>query len=392
VSAHPLADIRVVDFGHTVMGPTAGLILADLGADVIRVEPVAGDPTRSLMGFGAGYFGMYNRNKRSFAADLKSDEGRELAFRLLDTADVLIENFGPGTIDRLGLGYDAVIARNPRLIFASLKGFMAGPHEQRLALDEVVQMMTGLAYMTGPSGRPLRAGTSLVDITGGMFAVIGILTALRERERTGRGTKVDAALYETAVFMMGQHLCVGARTGKPVPPMPERVSAWAIYEPFGTSDNRHVFVGITSDQHWQRFCGVAGRDDLATDATLSTNNQRIAARSRLVPILAALFSKMTAAEAEALCARAKIPHAPVARPEDLLIDRHLEATNGLLETQLPDGITAQLPRLPLAMGDLDTDKRCDPPAVGESTASLLAEWGYDDAAIADLVQRGIVAV
>lgn len=392
MSAHPLADVRVLDFGHTVMGPTAGLILADLGADVIRVEPAGGDPTRKLMGFGAGYFGMYNRNKRSFAVDLKSEEGKALALQLVDSADVLVENFGPGTIDRLGFGYEALSARNPRLIFASLKGFMAGPYEQRLALDEVVQMMTGLAYMTGPSGRPLRAGTSLVDITGGMFAVIGILTALREREKTGRGTRVDAALYETAVFMMGQHLCVGARTGQPVPPMPERVSAWAIYEPFATADDRQIFVGLTSDQHWQRFCAEAGRADLANDATLATNNQRIVARPRLVPILAGLFAGLTAAEAEDLCARAKIPHAPVARPEDLLADQHLEATQGLLDTHLPDGVTARLPRLPLAMGELDTDKRLDPPALGNATASILAAWGYDTDAIADLVRRGVVAV
>ncbi|MEW6645003.1 MAG: CoA transferase [Pseudomonadota bacterium] len=388
----PLDGVRVLDFGHTVMGPTCGLILADLGADVVRIEPAPkGDPTRRLKGFGTGYFGFYNRNKRSVAIDLKTSEGLAIAKKLVGGADVLIENFGPGTMERLGLGYADVAALNPRLIYASLKGFLKGPYEHRLALDEVVQMMSGLAYMTGPSGRPLRAGTSIIDIAGGMFAVIAILAALRSRDATGQGQLVESALFETAVFLMGQHLCYSAQSDKPIPPMPERVSAWAIYETFAVADGRQIFVGITTDSHWQRFCDVTGRDDLACDPTLAANNDRIAARPRLVPIIRDLLAGLTMDQAIDICIRARIPFAPIARPEDLFDDPHLGATGFLLPTRLPGGIATRLPRLPVTMNHAGTALRSDPPAMGHDTRSILGELGFAEADIETLLARGIVA-
>jgi len=391
-SKAPLDGVRVLDFGHTVMGPTCGLILADLGADVVRIEPAPkGDPTRRLKGFGTGYFGFYNRNKRSVAIDLKTPEGLAIARQLVGGADVLIENFGPGTMERLGLGYGDVAAINPRLVYASLKGFLKGPYEHRLALDEVVQMMSGLAYMTGPSGRPLRAGTSVIDIAGGMFAVIAILAALRSRDATGRGQLVESALFETAVFLMGQHLCYAAQSGQPIPPMPERVSAWAIYETFAVADGRQIFVGITTDSHWQRFCEVTGRDDLACDPTLAANNDRIAARPRLVPIIRELLAGLTMDQAIDICIRARIPFAPIARPEELFDDPHLDATGFLLPTRLPGGIATRLPRLPVTMDHASTALRSDPPAMGHDTRSILGELGLAEADIETLLARGIVA-
>ncbi len=387
----PLSDLRVLDLGHTVMGPSCGMILADLGADVLKVEPApAGDPTRRLKGFGAGYFGYFSRNKGSIAIDLKTGPGKEIARRLAARSDVLIENFAPGTMERLGLGYEALRAVNPRLIYASLKGFLHGPYEERPALDEVVQMMSGLAYMTGPSGRPLRAGTSIVDIGGGMFAAIAILVALRERERTGLGQHVESALFETAVFLMGQHLCYAAQSSGPVPPMPERVSAWAVYEPFAVADGRQIFVGITSDNHWQRFCAELGRDDLAREPAYATNNDRIAARPRLIPELRRVFAAMTMEQATAICEKARIPFAAIARPEDLFHDRHLEASGGLLPTTLPNGVRTQLPKLPVTLQDVTFAVRRDPPAVGQDTRAVLAELGFDEAAIGDLLREGIV--
>ena len=237
----PLAGIRVLEFCHTIMGPTAGLILADLGADVIKIEPVAGDHTRRLYGFAAGFFPTFNRNKRSLALDLKSDEGRALLHRLAQTADAVLENYAPGTMDRLGCGYADLAAKNPRLVYCALKGFLSGPYEHRPALDEVVQFMAGLAYMTGPPGQPLRAGASVVDIMGGMFAVIGIQAALRERERTGRGQMVKSALFESTSFLMMSHMAGEVVTGKPMPPMPARDGAWAIYEPFADRRRRADF-------------------------------------------------------------------------------------------------------------------------------------------------------
>ncbi|WP_395453698.1 CaiB/BaiF CoA transferase family protein (plasmid) [Azospirillum melinis] len=387
----PLAGVKVVDFGHTVMGPSCAMILADLGADVVKVEPVPnGEPTRHLKGFGTGYFGYFNRNKRSIAVDLKTPEGRDIAHRLVAEADVLVENFAPGTMERLGLGADALARVNPRLIYASLKGFLDGPYAGRLALDEVVQMMTGLAYMTGPSGRPLRAGTSVVDITGGMFAVIAILVALRERERIGKGQTVETALFETTVFLMGQHLCYAAQADGPIPPMPERVSAWAVYETFRTADGRPIFVGITTDSHWERFCAAIDRPDLRDDPMFRTNNDRIAARPRLLPLLTALFGSLSMEEAVSVCERARIPFAPIARPEDLFEDPHLRATGGLMPTTLPNGVRTALPRLPIHVADTDLTIRRDPPRVGQDTRAVLAELGYGPAAIQQLTGAGIV--
>ena len=390
MSKGPLSGIKVVDFGHTVMGPSASMILADLGAEVIKIEPSpGGDPTRLLKGFGTGYFGYFNRNKRSVALNLKTEEGREIAKRMIAEADVLIENFGPGTIERLGLGWDVVQKINPRLIFASLKGFFDGPYGQRAALDEIVQMMTGLAFMTGPSGRPLRAGTSVIDITGGMFAVIAIQAALRERDLTGRGQLVSSALYETAVFLMGQHLCYAAQSSEPIPPMPERVSAWAVYEIFQTGDGGQLFVGITSDAHWQRFCLEAGLDQLAADERLAKNNDRIAARGRLIPALQAFFASISQSRAAEICAAARIPFSEVRRPEDLFEDAHLKATKGLLEVTLPNGTKTALPRLPIRMEGLEPFAS-DPPATGADTREILRGHGLSEEAIADLVARGIV--
>lgn len=389
----PLEGIEVLDFGHTVMGPSCGMILADLGAAVIKVEPApAGDPTRRLEGFGKGYFGYFNRNKRSLAVDLKSDAGRDIGRRLIARADVLIENFAPGTMERLGFGSEEALRLNPKLIFASLKGFLAGPYKERLALDEVVQMMSGLAFMTGPSGRPLRAGTSVVDIAGGMFAVIAILIALSERARTGRGQRIESALFETAVFLVGQHLCAAAQSSTPLPPMPERVSAWAIYDLFPLSDGRQIFVGITTDNHWQRFCRLIDRQDLASDRTLATNNQRILARPRLLAVFRELFGGLDTARAVALCEEARIPFAPVARPEDLFGDLHLHATGGLMAVELPNGVRASLPRLPVQMQDVSFSVRRSPPRVGQDSAEILRALGYAAEEIQRLAATGITVV
>jgi crotonobetainyl-CoA:carnitine CoA-transferase CaiB-like acyl-CoA transferase len=386
----PLAGLTVLDFGHTVMGPSCGLILADMGADVIRVEPASGDPTRRLKGFGTGYFGFFNRNKRSIAIDLKCADGREIGAKLVAGADILIENFAPGAMERLGLDYAAAAAINPRLIYASLKGFLKGPYDQRLALDEVVQMMSGLAYMTGPSGRPLRAGSSVVDIAGGMFAAIAILGALRERDRTGKGTLVESALYEAAVFLMGQHLCYSAQIDGKVPPMPERVSAWAVYDLFDCADGRQAFIGITSDAHWQRFCLAAGLSDLLADPGLATNNQRIAERARLMPQLRAFFASLTQDEAIALAEHARIPFSPIAVPEDLFDDAHLAATGGLLPTRLPGGIETRLPRLPIRIGQEGFGLRSDPPGEGADSADVLRRLGFDEDRIAALIDGGVI--
>lgn len=388
----PLADIRVLEFTHAVMGPSAGLILADLGAEVIRIERAPeGDHTRRLKGFGTGYFTYFNRNKKSIALDLKSDEGQEVTSKLLATADILIENFGPGTMDRLGLGYDALKDTYPRLIYCSLKGFMPGPYENRPALDEVVQMMSGLAYMTGPPGQPLRAGASIVDIMGGTYGAMAILVALMERRDSGQGKLVKNGLFETAAFIMGQHMAYSAIENIDIPPMPARVSAWAIYRIFDTADNQQIFVGITSDKHWASFCEVFGRMDLFARPELADNNLRIDAREWLQPELEGFFKTLTKAEIIEKADEANIPFAPIARPEDLFDDPQLNQGGSLMDITLPDNRTIKLPRLPMQIEGDDLILRMEAPKVGEHTYDLLQELGYDEANIQALLNAQIVA-
>ncbi len=388
----PLAGIRVLEFCHTIMGPTAGLILADLGADVIKIEPAKGDSTRRLVGFAAGFFSAFNRNKRSVAIDLKSDEGRALLHRLVQTADVALENYAPGTMDRLGCGFDDFAKINPRLIYCALKGFLSGPYEHRPALDEVVQFMAGLAYMTGPPGQPLRAGSSVVDIMGGMFAVIGIQAGLRERERTGRGQLVKSALFESTAFLMMQHMAGEAVTGRAPPPMPARDGAWAIYEPFATADREQIFVGLTSDGQWRRFCEHFARKDVLQNPAYRTNEDRVRERPALRPVVAEIVARHTLSELTELFDRIDIPFSPVAKPGDLFDDPQLNAGGRMLEIAFPNGARAKIPRLPIEIGDHDFSLRRQAPAIGEHTAEVLAELGLARTEIEALSRRDIVTV
>jgi crotonobetainyl-CoA:carnitine CoA-transferase CaiB-like acyl-CoA transferase len=386
----PLDGIRVLDFTHNVMGPTTGMLMGDLGAEVIHIEPPAGDATRRLRGFGSGYFAFYSRNKKSLAVDLKSDEGRKIVMGLAKNADVVIENFGPGTMDRLGYGYEAMKEVKPDVIYCSMKGFLSGPYEKRAAMDEVVQMMSGLAYMTGKPGEPTRAGTSIIDMGGGMFGLIGILTALYTRALTGEGTFLKTALFETAAYFMGQHMAYGALTDEPVPPMPARVSAWSIYRVFECADGP-IFIGIISEKHWRAFCEAFGRDDWLADPRLGSNNDRISERHWLHDAVAEMIGGFPRAEVTARLDKAGVPFSPIARPEDLYDDPQLNQGLGLLETTLPAGVKAKLPRIPLEMGDHDFGLRRNPPQIGEDTADLLAELGYGEEDIANLVETGVVA-
>lgn len=380
----PLQGLKVIEFSHMVMGPSAGLLLGDLGADVIKVEPIEGDKTRALGGSGAGYFAMYNRNKRSIRLNLKSEKGLAVARKLLADADVLIENFRPGTMDRLGLDYATLADANSRLVYCSTHGFLAGPYESRTALDEVAQMMGGLAYMTGPPGRPLRAGSSVIDVTGGMFGVIGILAAVEERHRTGKGQKVKSSLFETTVFMVGQHMAQYAVTGKPAAPMPNRISAWAIYDFFETADSEMVFVGVVSDAQWRAFCDEFSLTELGADAGLALNGDRVAARDRIIPVVRKRFAALTRSELMQRLENCGLPFAHVARPEDLASDPHLASSGGLVSVTLPDGSSASLPAMPIEMNGQKPALRRDLPGSGEHTAEILSELGYDAATIDDL--------
>ena len=387
----PLEGIRVVEFVHMVMGPSCGLVLGDLGAEVIKIEPTPdGDNTRRLTGSGAGYWPTYNRNKKSLAIDMKSPEGMAVVRKLLATADVVTENFRPGAMEKLGLGYADVKKLNERVVYCSLKGFLPGPYEHRTALDEVVQMMGGLAYMTGPPGRPLRAGASVNDVMGGMFGAIAILAALHERAQSGRGQFVQSALYENNIFLVAQHMMQYAVTGKPAAPMPARLSAWAIYDVFDTADGDQVFVGVVSDSQWKAFCERFGLADLAADASLAANNQRVHARERIMPRVRALFGAMTKQAVMDECERAGLPYAPIAKPEQLFDDPHLNGSGGFTAIRLADGRETKVPKLPFEMDGRRFEARLDPPAPGADADALLAALGYDAAAIGRLRAAGVI--
>jgi len=389
-SVLPLEGVRVVEFAHMVMGPTCGLVLADLGAEVIKLEPLEGDNTRRLMGAGAGFYAMFNRNKKSLALDLKKKEGREIALKLIDSADAMTENFRPGALDKMGFGYDDLSKRNPRLVYCTMKGFLSGPYENRPALDEVVQMMGGLAYMTGLPDRPLRVGSSVNDIMGGMFAAIGILAALREREQTGKGQLVRSALYENTAFLVAQHMAQLAITGEEPPPMAVKKPAWGVYDIFGTKDGERLFVGVVTDTQWVVFCREFGAAELAADARLKTNGDRVAARAWLLPKLQEILLHHTKAELSQKLEAIGLPFAPIARPCDLFDDPHLNA-GGMVETRDPRGTTFKVPGLPLEMGGKRLPLRTQPPQVSQDARALLASLGYAAQRIDALIDNKVVA-
>ncbi len=372
----PFAGIRVIEFTHMVMGPTCGMVLADLGAEVIKIEPLLGDNTRKLMGSGAGFFAMFNRNKKSIALDLHSPGGKEAALKLIASADIVSENFKPGTMTGLGLDYAALSKLHERLIYVSHKGFLPGPYDHRTALDEVVQMMGGLAYMTGREGDPLRAGTSVNDIMGGMFGAMGAMAALAQRAVTGKGQEVQSALFENNVFLMAQHMMQFAVTGQAAAPMPSRISAWAVYDVFTVRGGEQIFLAVVSDTQWAVFCKAFELADLQADPRLVTNNDRVRARDWLMPVLRERMAHHSAAELSRVFEDHGLPFAPIMKPQDLFHDPHLLATGGLAAMQLPDGRQTQVPLMPITMGGRRPGVRSSPPRLGEHTDALLLQAGY----------------
>ncbi|MDO8377059.1 MAG: CaiB/BaiF CoA-transferase family protein, partial [Aquabacterium sp.] len=317
--------------------------------------------------------------------------GREMLLRLVASADVFSENFKAGTMLRLGLDYASLSRLNPRLVYVSHKGFLPGPYEHRTALDEVVQMMGGLAYMTGPVGRPLRAGASVNDIMGGMFGAIGVLAALRQREATGRGQEVLASLFENNVMLMASHMMQFSLTGQPAAPMPSRNSAWGIYDVFEVADGGQIFLAVVSDTQWALFCDCFALNDLAADARLATNNQRVQERDWLIPLLRDRLRGLTVAELAAAFEGAGLPFAPIRAPHELFDDPHLQATGGLASMKLPDSdAQVQTPLLPLMLDGRRLPLRTGAPALGQDTDAVLASIGYSPAQITAARAAGVV--
>jgi len=392
----PYDGLQVVEFTHMVMGPTCGMVLADLGAEVIKIEPIDGDKTRKLLGSGSGFFPMFNRNKKSLAIDLTQEKGLQLVEKLIAKADVVCENFKPGTMKKLGLDYATLKEKYPRLIYVSNKGFLPGPYDHRTALDEVVQMMGGLAYMTGPVERPLRAGTSVNDIMGGVFGAIGVLAAIKERDTTGHGQEIQSALFENNVFLVGQHMMQYAVTGQAAKPMPNRISAWAIYDVFEVLEGEKIFLAVVTDTQWQIFCEAFGFADLFNDPKLKTNNMRVEQRHRLIPILQERLKNRSAKEISHIFESNGLPFAPITRPDQLFDDEHLLQTGGLAPITITDGPQAgtdsAIPLLPFSMNGERLGVRENPPRIGQHTEEVLQQLGCSALEITELIQSGVVQV
>jgi len=392
----PYSGVRIIEFSHMVMGPTCGMILADLGAEVIKVEPLEGDKTRYLMGSGSGFYNMFNRNKKCIELDLNSVLGREIALKLIAQSDIVIENFKPEKMQSLGLDYKTLSALHPALIYVSHKGFLPGPYDHRTALDEVVQMMGGLAYMTGPLGRPLRAGTSVNDIMGGMFGALGAMAALKQREISGLGQEVQSSLFENNVLLMGQHMMQFAVTGKPAKPMPERISAWGIYDIFNFKDSEQLFLAVVSDSQWRIFCQSFQFADLAQAQHLRTNNDRVKNRSTLIPLLQKRLETLSASHVAKLFEDNALPFAPITKPEQLFDDPHLQQTQGLAYIEIADGVNqgklTQAPLLPITLAGERLPARLNPPKRGQHSQELLLSLGYTQAEIDEMNQNNVIYI
>jgi crotonobetainyl-CoA:carnitine CoA-transferase CaiB-like acyl-CoA transferase len=391
----PLHGLRVLELGHIVAGPTASLILADLGADVIKVEnPDGGDQARLMPGAGSGYY-FFNRNKRSVAIDLKSPLGKSLFVTLVRSSDVCLDNYAPGALDRLGLGFDALAAENPRLIYMAIKGFLPGPYEHRPSLDELAQMMGGLAFMTGPPGRPLRAGASIIDIGAATYGVVGILAALWQRAETGRGQMITSGLFETTVFWVGQWMARAAATGLPSRPMSEVGQSlrmgWGIFHLFATKDDEQVFIGVTSNAHWERFCAALELPELFADDRLNTNVKRVAEQEWMLPRVREAALRYTSTELQRKLEKASVPFAPLRRPDQLVDDPHLKEIGQLLPVPMEDGQIGDLPKLPIASNAYDFALQRAPPKLGQHTREVLGEAGLDVAQIDALFAAKVVS-
>jgi crotonobetainyl-CoA:carnitine CoA-transferase CaiB-like acyl-CoA transferase len=374
----PLAGVRVVEMTHMVMGPTCGMILAQLGAEVIKVEPPAGDKTRSLGGMGVSFFPLFNRGKRSVVLDFTKPEDREMMHRLLSNADVFLENFRDGQLEKQGLGADELRRRHPHLIVCGHKGFLSGPYEHRPALDEVVQMMSGLAAMTGTSQKPQRVGSSANDIMGGMFGAISILAALYQKRAGASGADIRIGLFENCLFLVAQHMVEYEMTGNKPRSMPEREHAWPIYDIFEAADGQRIFIGVVTEGHWQSFCREFGLTEFLEDSSLRTTTDRILARSRIIPRTAEIIKQWNVADLSATLDRLNICFAPINRPEDLFEDPHVLRPGGLVNNTNADGEPFRVPALPIEWNGANIGEGLKVPALGADTRAVRAELGQQD--------------
>lgn len=379
----PLAGLRVIEMTHMIMGPSCGMFLGMLGAEVIKVEPPEGDKTRALTGMGRGFYPTFNRGKKSITLDLKSDLGKDALHRLLEGADIFVENFRDQSLAKMGFAPEVLRARYPSLIVSSLKGFLKGPYENRTAMDEVVQMMTGMAYMTGPTGRPLRIGSSANDIMGGLFGAFAVLAALLQRGKDGKGHVLRTGLFENCLFLVAQHMVQFDIEGREAPPMPEREFSWPVYDIFETSEGRQIFVGAVTEGQWVTLCNILGLSVLLDDPDLQSRMDQINARDRTIPVVAESVGRRSFADLIAAFEIAGIPFAPIHRPAEMYDDPHVTRPGGLFTSTLPEGGSYRAPVMPFEIDDQPmVGESLDIAGIGADTHEILSAVGLTEAEIA----------
>ena len=397
--SRPLEDVRILDLTWVLAGPFAWMILCDLGADVVKVErPPAGDISRTTGPYQngwSGYFFSVNRGKKSIAIDLRKPEGKDLFLRLVEQADVVMENFTPGTMAKLGLSYEVLMARNPRIILASVSGFgQSGPYSDRPALDIVVQAMGGMMSITGePGGGPVRPGASYGDLTAGLFAAVGVLSALHERERSGKGQAIDISMLDCQLAVMENSIMRYFVTGEVPGPLGTRHPSATPFQAFPTADG-HIVVALAfgEENQWALLCAMLGVPDLMDDERFETGPKRTRHHALLEPVLNEAFRKRTTAEWYADFLAAGIPCGPVNNVQQVVEDEHVRARGSIKEVTHEVAGTIPIVDTPVRLSRSETGIQGPPPSMGSDTAGVLEGWlGLSGEEVSRLEGDGVVA-
>ncbi|WP_109527457.1 CaiB/BaiF CoA transferase family protein [Nocardia aurea] len=388
-----LSGIRIVDFSRILAGPFATQILGDLGAEVIKVEAPGGDDSRAYGGAGGGVrpvFASYNRNKKSVVIDLKSDQGREIAQRLVQSADVLVHNYRVGVAEKLGLGYEDLKANCPRLIYCAITGFGSyGPLRSKAAVDLIAQAYSGLLSFTGEPGRdPVRVPVSISDLTAGIYAALGILGGLLWRERGGQGQKIETSLLESLLSLISVNLTQAMLTGVPPQPMGTQNGMGQPNQVFRAQDGL-VAVAAANDRMWARFCGVLEADELAEDERFAVLASRYAHRDELVEEISLRMKSLTVAECVARCDEAGVVCAPVLSLDQVAVDEQVRTLGAIVRVQV-DGKEIPVVASPLHLSSTAPVVSADPPALGEHTAQILDLLGYDPTQVTEFREAGVI--
>lgn len=393
----PLAGLKVVEIGVAMAGPYCAMMLADYGADVVKIERTEqGDESRNWAPFFEGrmshYFAAVNRNKRSLAVDMKSAEGREIVEKLALEADVLIDNFRPGVLDGLGLGYERLHEKNPRLIYCSITGYGAtGPLKDERANDVAMQAYAGGMSITGEAGRgPVKMGISVADIGAGMFATHGVLLALHMRNATGRGQRVDTSLLEGQIAMLSYHYTAFFASGKP----PERKGSSAQglvpYQAFEASDGWMV-VAVFTDRMWRDLCGAIGRPEWGDDPRFNTPQQRMINRETIIAALTDIFAGEPVAAWRARLSPLGIPCTPVQRIDQVVAEEQVRAREMIVEVEATGSGRLRMPGVPIKFSEAAGGVRTGPPRLGEHSREVVRALGYADADVERLERAGVIA-